>query len=150
MNWSSQKDHKPVGGKSPVLSVPVTLAGFAGVDPHTISLFGVSPAGGGGIAVFCAAALAAQLYWYVLRHQHLLGENVLEYFTIVGNARTKPGMSRKEILAALYPHGIGSEKLDKILTNNTQLIVRKKADLFSNRVVFALAVTSVYFLMSWI
>ena len=49
----------------------LTLAGIADVNPHDLSVFGLNFSEGRGIWVLGAAAILAQIYWYVMRYQHV-------------------------------------------------------------------------------
>ncbi len=131
---SSEKLAEPQGSKNCrrniiVLSATVTLAGLAGADPHTLSLFGVKPSGDWGFAVLYLAAIAAQVYWYVQRYQHLSEDGILEKDPVTGN------------------RGAPSQKIS---WNPSIRLVRKGADLFSNRVAVLLTLVSWSFIVSWI
>ena len=131
---SSEKLVEPQGSKNCrrniiVLSATVTLAGLARADPHTLSLFGVKPSGDWGFAVLYAAAVAAQIYWYVQRYQHLSEDSFLEKDPVMGNRGAEP---------------------QKISWNPSIRLVRKGADLFSNRVAVLLTLVSWWFITSWI
>ena len=61
-----------------VLSGVLFLAGLAGADLHSLNLFGIKPTGEWGVVVLGGAALFAQIYWYVLRYQHLKEDGSIE------------------------------------------------------------------------
>ena len=104
-----------------VLSGVLVLAGLVGADLHSLNLFGIRPTSEWGVAVLGAAAILAQFYWYVQRFQHLSEDGILENDPVMGNPTASP---------------------QKILRNPAIMLVRKRADLFSNWVAFLLTVTS--------
>ena len=112
-----------------VLSGVLVLAGFAGADLHSLSLFGVRPTGNWGVTVLGVAAVLAQIYWYVLRYQHLSEDGTIERDPVKGLRGAEPA---------------------KISLNTALPLVRKEADLFSNWVAFLLTVLSWCFIYSWI
>ena len=114
-----------------VLSGVLVLAGFAGADLHSLSLFGVEPTENWGVNVLGIAAVLAQLYWYFLRYQHLSEDGTIE-------RDQDPGFSAER-----------AEPL-KISRNTALGLVRKEADLFSNWVAFLLTCLSWYFIYLWI
>ena len=114
-----------------MLSGVLVLAGFAGADLDSLSLFGVKPTENWGVNVLGIAAVLAQLYWYFLRYQHLSEDGTIE-------REQDPGFSAER-----------AEPL-KISRNNALGLVRKEADLFSNWVAFLLTGLSWYFIYLWI
>lgn len=112
-----------------VLSGVLVLAGLAGADLHSLNLFGVKPTGNWGVTVLGVAAVLAQIYWYVLRYQHLSEDGTIERDPV---------------------RGVRGAKLAKISLNTALPLVRKEADLFSNWVAFLLTALSWYFIYSWI
>ena len=110
-----------------VLSGVLVLAGFAGADLHSLNLFGIKPTGNWGVTVLSVAAVLAQIYWYVLRYQHLSEDGTIE-----------------RDMSPEYSTPL------KISENEALSLVRKKADLFSNWVAVLLTGLSWYFIYSWI
>ena len=130
---SLEKMIEPQGSKNCrrniiVLSGVLVLAGLAGADLHSLNLFGIRPTSEWGIAVLGAAAVFAQIYWYVQRFQHLLEDGILEKDPVMGNPKAPP---------------------QKIFWNPAIGLVRKEADLFSNWVAFVLTVLSWWFIALW-
>ena len=69
---SLEKMIEPRGSKNcrrniTVLSGLLVLAGLAGADLHSLNLFGIRPTSEWGVTVLGAAAILAQIYWYVQR-----------------------------------------------------------------------------------
>ena len=131
---TSEKLLEPQGSKNCrrniiVLSATLTLAGLAGADPHTLSLFGVKPSADWGFAVLYAAAVAVQIYWYVQRFQHLSEDGILEKDPVMGNPDAPP---------------------QKISWNPSIRLVRKEADFIANWVAVLLTLLSWCFITSWI
>ena len=131
---TSEKVLEPQGSKNcrrniTVLSATLTLAGLAGADPHTLSMFGVKPSADWGFAVLYTAAVAAQILWYVQRFQHLSEDGILKKDPVLDNP---------------------DAPAQKISWNPSIRLVRKEADLFSNWVAFLLTLLSRYFIASWI
>lgn len=110
-----------------VLSGVLFLAGLSGADLHSLNLFGIKPSGEWGLAVLCGAAVFAQVYWYVLRYQHLKEDGSIE---------------RDETPEYSLPL-----KISKI---NALKLVRREADLFSNRAAVFLTLSSWCFVVPWI
>ena len=113
-----------------VLSGVLFLAGLAGADLHSLNLFGIKPTSKWGVAVLGCAAIFAQIYWYVLRYQHLSED---------GTYDPRPG-----------PDGIRSVKTLPIQSNNKIDLARKSADLFANWVAFVMTLASWFFIFPWI
>ena len=105
----------------------VVLAGAVGADPRDLDVFGVKPADDWGVLVLGAAAILAHAYWYVLRYFHLRDDGEIE--RDAHGARTGPAHL-------------------KINWNDFRL-VRRDADLFSNRAAFTLTLLSWWFIASW-
>ena len=131
---SLEKMIEPQGSKNCrrniiVLSGVLVLAGLAGADLHSLNLFGIKPTSEWGVAVLGAAAVFAQIYWYVQRFQHLSEDGIIEKDPVMGNKDAPP---------------------QKIFWNPAIRLVRKGADLFSNWVAFLLTVLSWWFIASWI
>ena len=105
----------------------VVLAGFAGVDPSDLSVFGVKPSGDRGVLVLGLAVILAHLYWYVLRYFHMKEDGVIE---------TDPSLS---------PHGLGNLRIFQ----NSFHLVRKRADLFANYAAFIMTIFSWCVVASW-
>ena len=105
----------------------VVLAGAAGADPRDLDVFGVKPSDDWGILVLGAAAILAHVYWYVLRYYHL-GDD--------GRIEQDPAAS-----GTLREHM-------KINWNDFRL-VRRGADLCSNRAAFVLTGLSWWIIGSW-
>ncbi|MDE0454150.1 MAG: hypothetical protein OXJ63_02445 [Gammaproteobacteria bacterium] len=112
-----------------VLSGILVLAGMAGADLHSLNLFGIRPTSKWGVAVIGAAAIFAQIYWYVQRFQQMSEDGIIEKDPVMGNPDAPP---------------------QKIFWNPSIRLVRKEADLFSNWVAFVLTVLSWLFIGSWI
>ncbi len=110
-----------------VLSGLLFLAGLAGADLHSLNLFGIKPTGEWGVAVLASAAVIAQVYWYVLRYQHLREDGAIE---------------RDQSPEYSMPL--------KISGNKALRLVRREADLYSNWVAFVLTLLSWLFIGSWI
>ena len=110
-----------------VLSGVLVLAGFAGAELHSLNLFGIKPTGNWGVTVLGIAAVLAQIYWYVLRYQHLSEDGTIE-----------------RDMSPEYSTPL------KISENEALSLVRKEADLFSNWVAVLLTGLSWYFVYSWI
>ena len=110
-----------------VLSGLLFLAGLAGADLHSLNLFGIKPTGEWGVAVLASAAVIAQVYWYVLRYQHLREDGAIE---------------RDQSPEYSMPLKISGNKALKL--------VRREADLYSNWVAFVLTLLSWLFIGSWI
>ena len=110
-----------------VLSGVLVLAGLAGADLHSLNLFGIKPTGEWGVAVLSGAAIFTQIYWYVLRYQHLREDGSIE---------------RDQSPEYSMPL--------KISRNKALGLVRKEADLFSNWVAFVMTLLSWYFIARWI
>ena len=110
-----------------VLSGVLFLAGLAGADLHSLNLFGLKPTGEWGIVVLAAAAIFAQIYWYVLRYQHLKEDGSIE---------------RDQSPEYSMPL--------KISGNKAFELVRRDADLFSNWVAFLLTLLSWRFIVPWV
>ena len=110
-----------------VLSGVLFLAGLAGADLHSLNLFGIRPTGGWGVAVLGGAAIFAQIYWYVLRYQHLKEDGTIE---------------RDQSPEYSMPL--------KISRNKAFELVRREADLFSNWVAFLLTLLSWRYIVPWI
>lgn len=131
---SLEKMIEPQGSKNCrrniiVLSGVLVLAGLAGADLHSLNLFGIRPTSEWGLAVLGAAAIFAQIYWYVQRFQHLSEDGIIENDPVTGNPNAPP---------------------QKIFWNPAIGLVRKGADLFSNWVAIVLTVLSWWFIASWI
>lgn len=114
-----------------VLSGVLVLAGLAGADLHSLSLFGIKPTGDWGVGVLGVAAVLMQIYWYVMRYQHLSEDGAIE-------RDPGTGFSAKTV-----------EPL-KISRNEALGLVRKEADLFSSWVAFVMTSLSWFFIYSWI
>ena len=112
-----------------VLSGVVVVAGFAGADLNTLSLFGVKPSGDWGVPVLGFAAILTQLYWFCLRYQRLHEDGEIEL---------DPGTRAP---------GVETVKISQVRGIR---IVWRDADLFSNRVAFGLVLLSWYFMVRWI
>ncbi|MYH34632.1 MAG: hypothetical protein F4133_12625 [Gammaproteobacteria bacterium] len=112
-----------------VLSGILVLTGLSGADLHSLNLFGIRPASEWGVAVLGAAAVFAQIYWYVQRFQQLSEDGIIENDPVIGNPDAPP---------------------QKIFWNPAIRLVRKDADLFSNWVAFGLTVLSWLFIGSWV
>ena len=110
-----------------VLSGVLFLAGLAGADLHSLNLFGIKPPGEWGVVVLCGAALIAQIYWYLLKYQHLKEDGSIE---------------RDQSPEYSVPLKISKTK--------TLKLVRREADLFSNRVAVFLTLSSWCFIVPWI
>ena len=110
-----------------VLSGVLFLAGLAGADLHSLNLFGIQPTGEWGVVVLAAAAIFAQIYWYVLRYQHLKEDGSIE---------------RDQSPEYSVPL--------KISKNKAFELVRREADLFSNWAAFGLTLLSWLFIGSWV
>ena len=110
-----------------VLSGVLFLAGLAGADLHSLNLFGIQPTGEWGVVVLAAAAIFAQIYWYVLRYQHLKEDGSIE---------------RDQSPEYSMPL--------KISGNKAFELVRREADLFSNWVAFLLTLLSWRYIVPWI
>ena len=131
---TSEKLEEPQGSRVSrrniiVLSGVLVLAGFAGAHLHSLSLFGVKPTGNWGVTVLGVAAVLAQIYWYVLRYQHLSEDGTIEKDPVISAEGAEPV---------------------KISWTTAVSLVRKEADLFSNRAAFLLTGLSWYFIYSWI
>ena len=92
---SLEKMIEPQGSKNCrrniiVLSGVLVLAGLAGADLHSLNLFGIKPTSEGGVAVLGAAAIFAQIYWYVQRFQHLSEDGIIEKDPVMGNPNAPP------------------------------------------------------------
>lgn len=114
-----------------VLSGVLVLAGLAGGDLQSLNLFGIRPTGNWGVTVLGVAAVLAQIYWYMLRYQHLSEDGTIERDLGTGFSAKTAGPL-------------------KISGNEALSLVRKEADLFSNWVAFLLTGLSWYFIYSWI
>ena len=110
-----------------VLSGVLFLAGLAGADLHSLNLFGIKPTGEWGVVVLGGAALFAQIYWYVLRYQHLKEDGSIE---------------RDQSPEYSMPL--------KISGNKAFELVRRDADLFSNWAAFGLTLLSWCFIVPWV
>lgn len=106
----------------------VVVTGFAGADPRDLVVFGVKPSGYWGLHVLASAVVLLHLYWYILRFFHMRDDGKIE------------------------------QNPEENLTHNGHLkiswndfcLVRRGADLFSNRAAFVLSILSWYFVASWI
>lgn len=110
-----------------VLSGVLFLAGLAGADLLSLNLFGIKPTGEWGVVVLCGAAVFAQIYWYVLRYQHLKEDGSIE---------------RDETPEYSIPLKISQSK--------RLILKRREADLFSNRVAIFLTLSSWCFIVPWV
>ena len=110
-----------------VLSGVLVLAGLAGADLHSLNLFGIRPTGNWGVTVLGIATVLAQIYWYVLRYQHLSEDGTIE-----------------RDMSPEYSTPL------KISENEALNLVRKEADLLSNWVAVLLTGLSWHFIYSWI
>ena len=131
---SLEKMIEPQGSKNcrrniTVLSGILVLAGLSGADLLSLNLFGIRPASDWGVAVLGAAAVFAQIYWYVQRFQQLSEDGIIENDPVIGNLDAPP---------------------QRIFWNPAIRLVRKDADLFSNWVAFLLTVLSWWFINSWV
>ncbi len=104
----------------------LVLAGFAGVEPHNLVLFGVKLSVGNGDYVLCVAAILAQLYWYVMRYHHLTEDG-----TVPGTA-TEASMGRPT-------HSLSYQ----------YCLETKSADLWANRVAAFMTLLSLIFIGRW-
>ena len=110
-----------------MLSGVLFLAGLAGADLHSLNLFGIQPTGKWGVAVLGSAAIVAQIYWYVLRYQHLKEDGAIE---------------RDQSPEYSTPLKISGNKALKL--------VRREADLYSNWVAVFLTLSSWCFIVPWV
>lgn len=110
-----------------VLSGVLFLAGLAGADLHSLDLFGIRLPSERGIVVLGCAALIAQIYWFVLRYQHIKDDASIE---------------RDQSPEYSLPVKISETK--------TLQLVRRDADLFSNRVAVFLTLSSWCFIVPWV
>ncbi|MCZ0939550.1 MAG: hypothetical protein OXJ55_12985 [Caldilineaceae bacterium] len=110
-----------------VLSGVLFLAGLAGADLHSLNLFGIRPTGEWGVVVLGCAAIVAQIYWHVLRYQHLKEDGSIE---------------RDETPEYSIPL--------KISKNKALILVRRDADLYSNWVSIGLTLLSWRYIVPWI
>ena len=105
------------------------MAGLSGADPRDLTVFGVKAGADSGVFDFSVAAIVAQIYWYVLRYQHMKEDAMLVEMPV------SEGQSIKELRVKLNP--------------NLHLH-QKPANLISNWVCFLMTVASWYFVYSWI
>jgi len=110
-----------------LLSAPLILAGFAGIDPHALSPLGVSLSGVREVVVLGFAAVFAHLYWYWLRYQYMKEDGVFEQDPTF----RAPGAETVKV----------SERFT---------LVRREADLFSNWAACALTLLSWFFIARWV
>ena len=109
------------------LAAAVVLAGAVDADPHDLDVFGVKPADDWGVLVLGSVTILAHLYWYVLRYYHLRDEGRIE---------------RKQQPMVTMPDNSSIDRADTRL-------VRRGADLLSNRAAFLLTLLSWWFIASW-
>ena len=108
------------------LACILVLAGFAGIDPGHLSVFGVNLSESQADWVLGAAAIFAQFYWYAMRYHHLIEDG------------TVPG--------TLYDMDNPPETLK---LSERYVLEIKAADLWANRVAAILTVASWVFIALW-
>lgn len=111
-----------------VLSGVLVVAGFAGVDPQDLRVFGVRPSGGWGVLVLGAAAILTQVYWYILRFHHLNEDGVIQQLP--------------------YPPDEGPQ--DVPIDREHSRIVWRTADLLANQLAFVMTTLSWVFIGIWV
>lgn len=110
-----------------VLSGTLVVAGLADVEPKDLRLFGMTPSRDWGVIVLGAAAVLAQVYWYVLRYQHLKDDGEIEQ---------APAFNSESAIRV---------KIDR----HRSLMARKGADLVANWAAFLMTVTAWALVGSW-
>ncbi len=106
----------------------VVLAGAIGANPRDLVVLGVKPSNDWGVLVLGSVTVLAHIYWYVLRYYHMKEDARIEQYPAITGANSE---------------------FVKIEWNDF-LLVRRSADLFSNRAAFLLTGLSWLYLMSWI
>ena len=103
----------------------VAIAGFAGVDPHDLNVFGVNFSGERGALALGLAVSLTQLYWYVMRYHHLTED------------------------AAVFDT---RENIERRIGNlgHYYCIKRKTADLLANLAAVILTVASLFIIVTWV
>ena len=105
----------------------LVLTGSAGIDPHDLSVFGVEFPGGRANCILAAAAIAAHLYWYIMR-----------FFYLKDGGAIVP--SKTYAHEHLRPKGLSV----------SHVLVRNTADVIANRVAVALTLSSWAFIANWL
>ena len=111
-----------------MLSGALVVAGFAGVEPKDLSLFGMKPSREEGVIVFGVAAMLAHLYWFFMRYQHLKEDGEIE------QAPSFDGESKRRLKIA----------------GNSFPMVRKGADLAANWAALLLTALAWAFVFRWV
>ena len=109
------------------LSGIVVVAGFAGADPNDIAVFGIRPDRDRGVWVIGGAVILVQLYWYVMRHQHLKEDGIM---------RDEPPIGSREAT-------------DVKISWNRFRLTRKGEDFWANCMTVLLTVVSWGIVGSW-
>ena len=109
------------------LASVLVLAGLTGIDPHELSVFGIHLAGEGTNYILAAAAIAAQLYWYIMRGFYLKDGGTI-------------APQRTYAHEHLRPAGLSASKT----------IERSTADLVANYVALALTGLSWMYIADWL
>lgn len=107
----------------------VSMAGFAGVDPQELSLFGIKLSGDRGVFVLGLGIISTHLYWFLMRYHSIKEDGLLKSET-------------SDISLYIKKH--------RKSHNHLKLSpVRKIDDLISNHIAVTLTGISWYFVMGW-
>lgn len=110
------------------LSAILILAGFAGVDPRNLVLFGLDlDAGGRGAIVVLLGVGAAQVYWYCVKYFHMRDD---------AKANSSPPDQHDHLL--------------RLAANPDVSLKQASANWISNMAAFALTLGSWWFMYYWI